>query len=202
MNKTQIFKINLFFSSIALLASTPIYAYESGSVNFNYLSGPNQFSSGVVAYELDFSEFTCSDYGGIVDCEDGEDLSIIRVTGLNYVTSFTAAFSNLSVLPTTKTFTKADLTDFSIYIDQFGNFLSTPSFVGNEIYTNEVYLLSGVPLPPSEDGWQATVDFVNGQTIYTADNPSFPLPEPLTILGASTAIAFGAAFKRRIKKSD
>jgi hypothetical protein len=192
----NLLKISVVSTIFLQLTSSATYASPT---NFLYLSGSNSSSSGILTYDFDFSEFICSSYGGTVSCGDEPNLSPIRVTGLDYIVSFSAVFSGLNFSPTSKTFTKNDLTDFSIYIDQVGNFWSTPSFIGDNIYTNEVPLIIGVPLPPSEDGWQATVDFVNGQTLYTTDSPNFPTPEPLTILGASTAIAFGAGFKRRVK---
>lgn len=199
MYKLKALTVGLFCGSILLLASASTHASnEEGLINFNYQSGPNEFSSGILTYSLDFSEFTCSIYGGNVDCGEEPSLPPIRVTGLDYVANFSAAFSDLSFPLTTKTFTKDDLTNFSIYIDGVGNFLSTPSFVGSEINTNEVSLDIRIPLPTGD--WLATVDFVNGQTIYKANNPIFPIPEPLTLLGASTAVAFGAGFKRRLKK--
>ena len=39
-------------------------------------------------------------------------------------------------------------------------------------------------------------------TTYTPDPPAAAVPEPLTILGAATAVGFGAAFKRRVLKSN
>ena len=41
---------------------------------------------------------------------------------------------------------------------------------------------------------------VNQGIVINASENSQPIPEPLTMLGASTAIAFGAAFKRRKAK--
>ena len=44
------------------------------------------------------------------------------------------------------------------------------------------------------EAWIATLD----GTPYA---PNTPVPEPLTILGAGTAIAFGAGFKRKLAKA-
>ena len=42
--------------------------------------------------------------------------------------------------------------------------------------------------------------FISGGTITTVENVD-PIPEPLTMLGASAAVAFGAAFKKRQNKN-
>jgi hypothetical protein len=46
-----------------------------------------------------------------------------------------------------------------------------------------------------------SIDGLSGASTTTITNFDAPVPEPLTLLGASAAVGFGAAFKRRSGKA-
>ncbi|GBF82395.1 hypothetical protein AsFPU1_3823 [Aphanothece sacrum FPU1] len=105
---------------------------------------------------------------------------------------FSLSFTGLASSPTTTTFTLADLTDWEFLTDKTAtialtNFNSLPNADG--------YSLFGV-------GSNLGAFFRTGEeTFYTitVGTPQ-PIPEPLTVLGAGTALGFGATFKRKLAK--
>lgn len=90
-------------------------------------------------------------------------------------------------------FTKGDCND--------SNCSATPS--GNS-FNSSLTLIIGKDSLPSEVGGVAApvlgnVQFNNTTVSYNGSITA--VPEPLTILGASTAIAFGASFKNKLSKT-
>ena len=55
-------------------------------------------------------------------------------------------------------------------------------------------------LSPVDSFWSRNSDDINLRPQLKLDFDVQPVPEPLTILGAGTAIAFGAGFKRKLAK--
>lgn len=187
----------LGLASISLMFFTnPAQAYNIGPYDlvFEYSSGANIGSSGTGTWSLNQEELKsvlCIDYGGNFDCGTGQELEPITLNGLQYLESFSVTFTDLSSTPNTVSFTKSDLSGWSLSIDRIGNFLGDPSFYGpslNIMYTE------------SPESWLATVNFSNGETVYeVSTNTPYPIPEPITLLGVGTAIGFGVRFKTQKK---
>ena len=85
--------------------------------------------------------------------------------------------------------------DFGIFSgDLFLNagYASNDPILGGGTFTGETFASLGINASQSY-----TYDLINGEQIFLEFGQ--PIPEPLTMLGASAAVAFGAAFKRKQK---
>jgi hypothetical protein len=78
--------------------------------------------------------------------------------------------------------------------------------IDRSIATNIAFFTFKVSNPPVQDGYNdfsVDVDFQEGGafgTAYGYGGDVVPVPEPLTIFGAATALGYGAIFKRKYSK--
>ncbi|WP_107670671.1 PEP-CTERM sorting domain-containing protein [Cyanothece sp. BG0011] len=112
------------------------------------------------------------------------------------------------------TFTTADIASSvtnvtaiisTIGSDRFVNFSGTLGGTGGGPFGGSLDFVNGVgnnlSFQPGGGSLYQRFDISLGGT-YIGTVPATPVPEPLTILGAGAAIAFGGAFKRKLNKKE
>lgn len=207
-------------SAFAVSVSVPIFASQSAHAALLY-EQTSLFPSGTLfGSQNDIPPCTNGNFAIVFD--DFRFTTSSSITGVTWqggyfngaiapLDGFTISiFDDNGGQPGTSVFSEFVVGNASETFDGIYNYSATlaSSFTAN---ADTNYWLALVPDPtfPPQWGWQpgsggnqvAYQDFFGSRSLlvgdFTFSLQGQPVPEPLTLLGASAAIAFGAAFKRR-----
>jgi hypothetical protein len=90
--------------------------------------------------------------------------------------------------------------EFGLTFTQGGNVSAegTNLGIGDRPFANQFGVTANTPIILTNQGIAGTLQISS----ITVDDNFTPVPEPLTLLGATAAMGFGAAFKRRSGKAQ